>query len=408
MGVSQLQKKKQPYYLIAFRILLVLVWTQETVLRFVRAVIERVPVIGNFSDIFIPACIILALVVAIPWFLKNLKGTDILFYLGIVVLVLGTIAIFDNNAKYLEEEWWQILIAAAPFYFIGVGYSYRNCSRDLFWCSAIGVAVVFMYQVFKLSRGRILEEDDMDTAYNLLPSVMYLIYYASYRKKRIFWLVAGAASLVMFVFGTRGPILCIIVYICALVMNKTLRSRKMNKILLISVVLIGVIVIFSNEKTLMAISDIMSGIFGKLGFSTRIFDFFSAGQATVSVGRDILTEKVLYYIVENPIVGYGFTGDRYLLGVYCHNLILELWCHFGVIVGSLLLLMIMVLVLVTLVKCCNNPKIFKFALMLSCMIFVKLMVSGSYTIEPYFYFMLGAFVSIIRKCVRYRSKEDVL
>ena len=406
MGVSKLRLKKQPYYLIAFRILLVLVWTQETVLRFFKAIFERLPIIGGLSDVIIPIAIIAALIVSLPWFFRKLKGTDLLFYLFMVVLVLGTMAIYDNNASYLREEWWRILVASATFYFLGVAHSHRACSRDLFWCSAIGVAAVFLYQIYKLSRGRVLEEDDMNTAYNLLPSVMYLFYYASYKKKRILWCIAGGATAVMFVFGTRGPIVCIIVYLCALIMNNTLRSQRKGRKILVGILLLGVILLFSNESVFIAISHFMSGIFRMVGFSTRIFDFFLAGEITVSKGRDILQEQIIYYIKENPIVGYGFTGDRHLIGVYCHNLVLELWSHFGVIAGSLVLLALFTLTIIALIKCSKNEKVFKFALMLACLVFAKLMMSNSYAIEPYFFFMIGAYVGILRKFVKRKPKKE--
>jgi Ca2+/Na+ antiporter len=83
-----------------------------------------------------------------------------------------------------------------------------------------------------------------------------------------------------------------------------------------------------------------------------------------------------------------------------------MWCHFGVILGSLILLGLVVLTIIALVKTRRNKKIHFFVVMLVSMIFVKLMLSNSYTLEPYFYFMLGVFVAVNRKFIKRRPQKD--
>lgn len=399
MGSSISYYKKQPYYLKAFRILLALLWTQYTVLDFVRVVISKIPYFGFLSDLFIPTCIALALIISLPWFVKNIRGIDVLFYIGIVVLVLVTMISFPNNSEFISENWWTLLVSSAGFYFVGLSYSHSTCSRDLFFCSAGGVLIVFVYQLYKLSNGVVLEEDNMYVAYNLLPSVMYLIYYAIYKNKKKYWLIALASIGVMFIFGTRGPILCAIVFISLYVLHKTIVSNNIKNYLLLLSLAIVLVIFLVNENLLLEIVSYISSIFGRLGFSTRIFDFFVAGDATLSLGREYLREQVITAIINEPIVGYGFTGDQYLLGVYCHNLFFELWCHFGVIIGSVILIALFSLSIIALIRSADNRKIFYLALMLISMVYVKLMLSSSYTIEPYFYFMIGVFVGIKRKCI---------
>ena len=214
MGASWLFKKKQPYYLIAFRILLALLWTQYTVMIFARAIVQRLPFFNVFADYIVPVAIILALLLSIPWFIKNIRGVDVLFYLGLVVLVIFTMVVFKNNAEIISEQWWRILISSGAFYFVGLAYSHKNCSRDIFWCSLASVVAVFVYQLFKIRSGVVLEEDNMYVAYNLLPSAIYLMYYASIKLRKKYWIIAIVSAFTMFVYGTRGPILCIIVYVC--------------------------------------------------------------------------------------------------------------------------------------------------------------------------------------------------
>ncbi len=402
MGASWLFKKKQPYYLIAFRILLALLWTQYTVMIFARAIVQRLPFFNVFADYIVPVAIILALLLSIPWFIKNIRGVDVLFYLGLVVLVIFTMVVFKNNAEIISEQWWRILISSGAFYFVGLAYSHKNCSRDIFWCSLASVVAVFVYQLFKIRSGVVLEEDNMYVAYNLLPSAIYLMYYASIKLRKKYWIIAIVSALTMFVYGTRGPILCIIVYVAVYLIHRFSKTTSKRKFALILIALLALAIILIYDDLFIKLASVISNVFERFGFSTRIFDFYVSGDVAVSKGRDYLTNQVLEAIGRNPFIGYGFTGDQYLLGVYCHNLVYEMWCHFGVILGSLILLALAGLTIVALIKSRSNKKIFFFVVMLISMIYVKLMLSGTYTMEPYFYFMLGVFVAINRKFYKIR------
>ncbi len=406
MGASRLFNKKQPYYLIAFRILLVLLWTQYTVMTFVRAIVQRIPYVSIFADYVVPVAIVLALIVSIPWFIKNVRGVDVLLYLGLVILVIFTVVVFKNNAEFIEENWWRLLISSACFYFVGLAYSHKHCSRDIFWASFASTVLVFVYQLFKIRSGEVLEEDNMYVAYNLLPSMMYLLYYASMKLRKKYWLIAIGSALTMFVYGTRGPILCMIVYMAWYLIHRFSRTTSKRKVAIIFVILCMVGIVLFYDDLFLKIASLISNIFERFGFSTRIFDFYISGEVAVSKGRDYLTNQVLEAIAKNPYIGYGFTGDQYLLGVYCHNLIYEMWCHFGVVLGSLILLGLVVLTIIALVKTRRNKKIHFFVVMLISMIFVKLMLSNSYTLEPYFYFMLGVFVAVNRKFIKRRPKKN--
>ncbi len=406
MGASWLFKKKQPYYLIAFRILLALLWTQYTVMIFARAIVQRLPFFNVFADYIVPVAIILALLLSIPWFIKNIRGVDVLFYLGLVVLVIFTMVVFKNNAEIISEQWWRILISSGAFYFVGLAYSHKNCSRDIFWCSLVSVVAVFVYQLFKIRSGVVLEEDNMYVAYNLLPSAIYLMYYASIKLRKKYWIIAIVSALTMFVYGTRGPILCIIVYMTLYLIHRFSKTTSKRKFILILIGLLALAIVLIYDDLFIKLASVISNVFERLGFSTRIFDFYVSGDVAVSKGRDYLTNQVLEAIGRNPFIGYGFTGDQYLLGVYCHNLVYEMWCHFGVILGSLILLALAGLTIVALIKSRSNKKIFFFVVMLISMVYVKLMLSNSYTLEPYFYFMIGVFVAVNRKFIKRRPKKN--
>jgi O-antigen ligase len=253
--------------------------------------------------------------------------------------------------------------------------------------------------------GKAPENDDMDAAYKLLPSVMYLIYYAYNKKQKKYWAVALVSSVFMTIFGTRGPILCILIYIIALMMYGVIKERSVKKMIVLTGIIIVVISVFSQEDIFLRISVKMSDALTRMGFSSRIFDYYLAGEAATSKGRELLAEQAVEAIIRNPLFGYGFTGDRYLFGIYVHNIVLEMLCHYGVVLGSVIIVALACIMILAFIKCFKSKRMFTFVLMIASMMLVKLMLSGSYSTEPYFYFMLGLFVNVIRN-YKYTSKES--
>jgi O-antigen ligase len=262
------------------------------------------------------------------------------------------------------------------------------------------------YRLYLVGAGKAPENDDMDAAYKLLPSVMYLIYYADNRRRKKYWAIAIASSAFMFVFGTRGPILCILIFIIALMMYGVIKERSVAKMAALTIIIVLVVSVFSQDDIFISLSVKLSGTLERLGFSSRIFDYYLAGEAAQSRGRELLAQKAIEAISQSPVLGYGFTGDRYLLGIYVHNFILEIWLHFGIILGSILLISMFTLIIVALAKTIRSRREFTFVLMLVCMMLVKLLLSSTYTIEPYFYFMIGVCICTIRKNSRSGGRAD--
>lgn len=396
MGASRSLRTNQPYNSIAFRILVAVVWTYNTVFPLVKAVFATLPYIGVLADLLIPMSIFLSAMACLPWFLRRVRISNVVVYVGAVMIVLFTMILHPMTVDYLQEEWWRILIAAVPMYFIGVSFSLEDSENDLFWCSIFSVLGMFIFRIYLLNSGRELENDDMEAAYRMLPSIMYLIYYASVKKRVIYTVIAAALSLVILIFGTRGPIVCILVYVAALTIYLAFKSRSIKKTLILLVVFAVVLSIFIFDALFIEVSTALSKQFERIGFSTRIFNFIIEGDIIASKGREALAKNTIEAILENPLWGYGVTGDRALLGIYPHNIFLEVLCQYGIIFGSILIIATLAITVRALFKIRKDRKRFAFALMLVSLVFVKLMISSTYTTEPYLFFMMGYFVLILR------------
>ncbi len=396
MGASRSLRTNQPYNSIAFRILVAIVWTHNTVMPLVRVVIERLPYIGFLAELLIPMSIILSAMACLPWFLRHIRGGDLAVYICAVLIVLFSMILHPITVDYLQEEWWRILIAAVPMYFIGVSFSLKDSENDLFWCSLFSVLGMFVFRIYLLNSGRDLENDDMEAAYRMLPSIMYLIYYAGIKKKLVYIAIAAALSAVILIFGTRGPIVCILVYVALLTIYFSFKARNLKVMIVLLLIFAIVLSIFIFDGLFIEVTSALSKVFEKIGFSTRIFYFILEGDITASKGRETLANQAVEAIIENPMWGYGITADRAMFGIYPHNMFLEILCQYGIIFGSLLIITMIIITVIALIKSRKNSKQFAFALMLVSIVFVKLMISSTYTIEPLLFFMMGYFVLILR------------
>ncbi|MBO5896249.1 MAG: O-antigen ligase family protein [Clostridia bacterium] len=372
-------------------------WTHNTVMPLVRVVIERLPYIGFLAELLIPMSIILSAMACLPWFLRHIRGRDLAVYICAVLIVLFSMVLHPITVDYLQEEWWRILIAAVPMYFIGVSFSLEDSKNDLFWCSLFSVLGMFAFRLYLLNSGRALENDDMEAAYRMLPSIMYLIYYASVKKQVIYIAIAGVLSTVILIFGTRGPIVCMLVYVALLTIYYSFKSRNLKKLLILLIIFAIVLSVFIFDTLFIEVSSALSKVFERIGFSTRIFNFIIEGDIIASKGRESLAKQAIEAIIENPMWGYGVTADRAMFGIYPHNMFLEILCQYGIVFGSLLIITMLVITVIALLKSRKNTRRFTFGLMLVSIVFVKLMISSTYTIEPLLYFMLGYFVLILRK-----------
>lgn len=385
----------------AFRLLMVVFWTQYTVLSFVIEIAERLPFIGIFADYIMPVTVVVLVLLSLPLMIKKLRAVDIVFYLVCAVVVLGSMVLIYDNSAYIRADAWGILGTVVPLLFIGVAYSHEDSKKDLFWASLFGAIAVFAYQIYSLLLGRELGNDNMYTAYNVLPSVLYLIYWALENKKPKYWLISAAAVAMIFLFGTRGPVLATLVFLLLGIFFTIINQRSQLARVLYLIMFAVVIVVVGSKNFLLNTAEFLAEKFEDIGFSTRIFDRFIAGEIADGSGREVLYSKILDAIKVRPVLGYGLMGDRVILGFYVHNLFLELWCHYGVILGSVIILTMISVPVAALIKS-RRSDMFGFVLMLSCMVFVKLMFTGSYLEEPYMFFLIGVSLGINR---RFKSVE---
>ncbi len=121
-------------------------------------------------------------------------------------------------------------------------------------------------------------------------------------------------------------------------------------------------------------------------------------------GRELLYAKTIEYININFFSGYGIYGDRALLdGTYPHNIILEFLVQYGILLGTIFLVLILLLIICGFyINEWNDISIIFVSIVI-----VGSMLSGSYLTNLYFWMMLGGLINaIMNKKIKLEIKNS--
>lgn len=377
----------------AFVLLIIMFWSRG-LLGFVTAVIERLPIVSYFSSFFIPTLSIFSLLVSLSYIWRHIRIFEIMVYLGIVVLYALNYIIYPNNVVSLDRYAYYFLIGALPLYFVGKSVELDKVKYILYVISILCVVVTsFYYLVFTHaadytgSSRMDAESHNMMASYQVLPSVLYVIYYFLRDKGLISGIISSLGFVLISSFGTRGPLMCLILFVVLVL----LFTKKYNH-----PILSYSIIIVLGAIGLTFLSDIllfMINVTEQLNMSSRIFelamnDMFFGGEASGDE-RLFFAEK-LGRVMEHDgnTWGYGFASSFTYIGSYPHNLLMELRFSFGNYLGIAIFVGMILLMCKKFMKSTNEQDRV-FLILLVCAGFVKLFMSGTMLDEAWLYFLLG-------------------
>ena len=384
----------------AFVVLMVLIWTRYTVLNFITVILRTIPVLQIIADSAITISIVVSIFVALPYFSRRISVADVFFYCLMFAIVLVSSWLYTENSEYIAEDFGRMVWNTFPIYFLGVAYSHELCKKTLFWASLAGTCAFYAYQLYNVSSGVDMASDNMDASYKVLPSILYLIFCIfEYRKLwAIPFVIVG--FLLILSYGTRGPLIIMLIFAGYYAVSYIFRNGSFF-VKLLAVLLIGFAVYcYLFDNILSDFAEYLIPKFEKAGLDTRILELFLDGDIIDhDSGRDDLQDTIKAIIWDKPVFGHGLMGDRVILGDrYVHNIAYEIFCHFGVIFGSIIIVALVINPVRAVIRT-DSVELRSFIIMLSCMVFVKLWVTGSYLYESYLFLLYGLAVATLRRTV---------
>lgn len=400
--------RSQYYYVLLFCAF----WCNACFLDFGTVVVDKLLHIVNSRQIIKPVLFFYLTIQSWPYLRKHISSKNWAFFLVAGIVYLGNFVLFPENEegllKYLPDYFYALL-----FFFLGVSLDINKGKDVIYYASVLNLLCSAFYNLIFIHAGgysgSALDMNevshDMPQAYYVLPSVIYITWIAleRFHIKDIFKLTVFSSvifALLGFLlessFGTRGPLVCIVLFIViyVLLIKKTKRSWLYRTIVLA----IGVVAYsFLNEFLLF-----MAGVTSSLGMSDRIFTLaldgtFTQGEAS-SDERRMIIDTIMKELSQNDsssLLGHGFTGFWDKLGGYPHNVLYDILLTFGLVFGGIFIIYLLSLFLRSYI---NNRDVEVRGLFLVLLIcgFIKLLMSNTFLSEPFFFMLIGYCTNVCR------------
>lgn len=393
MSLSQYIKYSFTTQKGAAEFLIALAWANP-ILVYVKAIVLRLPLGDVFGELLIPIIYFGLICMSFSYFCKILRGSDIFFTLLLFTIYIIQYVLFPANEKVLDEYFLPLILSIIPMFFIGVAIDIKDVFKVLYVFSIICVLLQVINTLFFETSERLSDFEDrsqMYEAYRLLPHVLFC-FWGWLKQFNVFSLLVSLLGLfLLFSFGSRGPVACVLLFVALYVLFFKLFKGKIIVVLLLGF-LAAVIVLYS-DVIMLALQNLLS----QLGLNIRIIRMLTEGESAIidSSGRDELSEILIRQLDITPIFGYGIGGTWQFIGDYSHNIILDFLISFGLIPGMLLLLSILYIIIKG-YRACKTVEEKGFLLVLICC-FAKLFISYTFLSDPSWTLLLGYCVGVIRR-----------
>ena len=295
------------------------------------------------------------------------------------------LSIFLNlpGASYAKKNFFTFFFTVLSYYLVGRSiYDFNKLKPVVIIASKVSVVSSIIWLVLYFSTSSNGWNNCMAVSYSVLPSICILGYaYFSNRKLiNIFWFIAGILTILF--MGTRGPMIILVIYIIFMFLYF---SRSNYKFFVASILLIVGILVYNNMNSIL--SYLLKHF--SVGETTNAAFYKFLNSEDITNGRILIYEKVWAFCKENIMLGHGVYGEWSIIGGYAHLMPLEMITHYGIILGSIFFVYILIKNIKYLSANKNNDFSYFFCLTIVGVGFFKLLFSGSYLQESYFWLLLG-------------------
>lgn len=332
-----------------FLILLLSAWC-------IRYAVKAVVCIKNKDAVWLFMAELLAVVLYFCTYLMGNLGTETGFkymiYTCVSVIPFSIMAYCIKDVKILyqvmkKSSYWQIALLSLMWFVHNEGYV-MSYSYWLLW-----VSLIHINEFFKRKN---------------IGNLILVIY-------ELFTIL---------VIGSRGPVLCIGVYIILRIFTE----KKYRKVQVALLAVGGMFIVYYNQ-----IGQVLLKLFNDLGIQSRSLTLLLTNIKYLS-GREWWYETTIQYIKMHPHMGNGIAGYTKIFEDYPHNLILEIYFSFGIWIGTGLILGLTYLIYKSM-KIHGNEK--EILLILLAYGGVQLLISGTFLKSFIFGMFLAIAISTIQK-----------
>ena len=360
--------------------------------------IRSVIVIPSKLDVVIPYTLFMVCIfLSIKAIISRIKLNTI------IVLILITIAYLVSLLIEIQDYSLQIglelLIGFIIYTVTRALRSYDDLIKYLDITSILIILSVIIVFIIFPSKEVMMTSYSQTFAYAIFPAVIFS-FNSFINNRSILWLIYFAIAFVLIIIaGARGPVIISILFIFIRVFQFIKNIGGGIKVW--STLLVFSIFVFMAIVFMPKIEDIIT----KYSFqdSNRLLEMLRKDDLLEDEGRNSLKNKSIALILDHPF-GMGLGQERVVLsdipteavGNYPHNFFLEIFIHYGWIIGLIITVSLLYFMFMSFFKN-KNVVTRNIWLMFFFIGFLPLMFSGSYINWPIFWLFLGLTVNIIRE-----------
>ena len=369
------------------KVMLYMAWAAMLTVFF-QGVLNRLPFFSDYAEGLIVAAYVVAVLLSFPALINRFCLADYLFYAFNVFYLLSCYVFFPENSSFLDENALNCIFCVFTFYFIGRIIDIDRYFNAFLMLSTGCIVADILYYLVYAQRTRVMEEimgdNNMYIAYQLMPHLAFVLW-AMLEKFRIWKALVFVLGLVFLLScGSRGAFVCIgffgIVYFFFYMKFKGAVYVKLG--------IIGIVaLLLSSYESLLLV---LARSFTDLKLSTRILEKIVTGELGSDSYRSLLRDKLISVMDSGGhFWGLGAFGCRNYDIIYPHFLPLDFICTYGYFLGYVLLFLLILLIGMAF-WLSRGTKRQIFIIYLFSIAFIKLLLSNTFLLEPYFYMLIGA------------------
>lgn len=376
--------------------ILVMLVVMPSVISFLGSKADALKYIVPILFLYIP------FVALFVFFEKNrfLFVSSYLLFFAIFIYFLSMYFSHRYYDIYSDKEFgiFKIITGYSSF-FIVLFFSIKYKSKSIVCALQISGFLVLAISIISMVVYPSTSADyDMNFGYKVLFSTLCFVSMTYFTKNKylfvLYVLSAIAAVVLLLVFGSRGPLISLLLFLFAYynLFFKTKLSKKIRTAILVGTIALLVIYVIAC----FVISN--SPLFNTLPRNAQaIFNPFSTLTTGTGITRKRIYSQIFTILKDTPFFGYGPLADQYFLGAafYSHNFFLEILITFGFFVGIILLALVFLLVLKVLFLSDEYKTEVLFFTIFLCLSFGRLTVSYSFWYDNNFWMMIGLGVMIL-------------
>lgn len=301
--------------------------------------------------------------------------------LELIFLLLLVISLIRNNSSatvIIHRTIWTLCfcipLAVTSFYVV----DYKEYLEQTRFANNLTffAGIFSFFRTYFVDGEFTYENYNMEVCYALLMPLFFHIY--SIKSKRVYAVISLVEIAVIAVYGSRGQLLCIATYLFLLFIKN--RNREKKVLIAVSVAVIAGVGLLLSSQILTRLSSIV----GRLG--SRTLSMLLQGRITYDSGRMEIWIEALNKVLDHPLAGLGVAGELTYLTSSPHNLFIELIVHYGILIGTLLIIAVLIYIFLFILKRLNGEREIMIIMTSSL---IPLMLSSTYLQTPGFWISIA-------------------